>query len=64
MLTRFLQLTACAILSMLVLTMLWANLANDKLMTVFYFVLENSSRLFLQIVSSGDELLEMSNYVH
>ena len=36
-LTRFLQLTAGAILSMLVLTMLWANLANDKLMTVFYF---------------------------
>ena len=37
-----------------------ANLVNDKLI----FFLENSSRLFLQIVSLGDDLHEMSNCVH
>ena len=42
---------------------LWANSADNKLMTFFLFSLENRIRHFKQIVSIGDNLYEMSKLV-
>ena len=41
--------------------MLRANSADDKLMMFFLFFLENRIRHFMQIVSIGDNLHEVSN---
>ena len=45
------------------LTMLSVNLAADKLMTFFLFSLENRIWHFMQIVSTGDNLHEMSKTI-
>ena len=47
----------------LTFTTLWAFLADGKLMIFFLFFLENRIWHFMQIVSSGDNLHEMSNPV-
>ena len=44
-------------------TTLWANFADDKLMIYFLYFLENRLWHFMQIVSRGDNLLEMSKHV-
>ena len=44
-------------------TTLWAFLADGKLMIFFLFFLENRIWHFMQIVSSGDNLHEISNPV-
>ena len=44
----------------LTFTTLWADSADDKLMTVFS---ENSIWQFMQIVSYGDNLYELSNRI-
>ena len=44
-------------------TTLWANSADDKLMIFFLFFSENRIWHFTQIVSSGDNLHEMSKPV-
>ena len=41
--------------------MLWANSADDKLMTFFLFFQENKIWHFMQIVSLGENLHEVSN---
>ena len=48
----------------LTFTIFWANSADDKLV-IFFFLLfsENSICHFMQIVSNGDNLHEMSNPV-
>ena len=43
--------------------MLWANSADDKLMKFFLFFLENRIWHFVQIVSLGDNLHEVSDPV-
>ena len=47
----------------LTFTTLWAFLADGKLMIFFLFFLENRIWHFMQIVSSGDNLHEISNPV-
>ena len=42
-------------------TILWANSADDNLIKFFLFFWENRTWHFMQIVSSGDNLHEMSN---
>ena len=42
---------------------LWANLADDKLVIFFLFSPENRIWHFMQIVSIGDNLHELSNPV-
>ena len=50
--------------SILTFTTLWANSADDKLMILFFlFYPENGIWHFMQIVSTGDNLYEMSNLV-
>ena len=43
------------------LTTLWADSADDKLMIIFLFFLENRIWHFMQIVSLGDNLHEVSD---
>ena len=45
----------------LTLSRIWANSADDKLMIFFLFFPENTISLFMQIVSPGDNLHDMSN---
>ena len=45
----------------LTLTMLWADSAADKLVIFFLFFLENRTWHFMQIVSLGDKLHEVSD---
>ena len=45
----------------LTLTMLWADSADDKLMIFFLYFLANRIWHFMQSVSSGDNLHEVSN---
>ena len=52
--------TSNAASPMLTFTTLWAFSADDKLMIYFLFFPENRIRHFMQIVSSGDNLHEMS----
>ena len=47
----------------LTFTTLWANSADNKLEFVFLFSPENRIWHFMQIVSNGDNLHEMSNPV-
>ena len=47
----------------LTFTTLWAFLADDKMMLFFLFFPENRIWHFMQIVSLGDNLHEMSNPV-
>ena len=49
--------------SILTFTTLWAFSADDKLMIFFLFFPENWIWHFMQIVSLGDNLHEMSNPV-
>ena len=44
---------------LLILTTLWANSADDKMMTIFLFFTENRLWYFKQIVSQGNNLHEM-----
>ena len=50
-------------LSILTFTTLWAFSADDKMMLFFLFFPENRIWHFMQIVSLGDNLHEMSNPV-
>ena len=50
-------------LNILTFTTLWAFSADNKLMIFFLFFPENRIRHFMQIVSLGDNLHEMSNPV-
>ena len=45
------------------LRILWANSADNKLMIFFFIFPENRIRHFMQIISSGGNLQEMSNLV-
>ena len=47
----------------LTFTTLWANSADDKLVIFFFISPENRIWHFMQIVSAGDYLHEMSNPV-
>ena len=47
--------------NLLTLSMLWSDSADDKLMIFFLFFLGNRIWHFMQIVSLGDSLHEMSN---
>ena len=49
--------------SVLALIMLWANLADDKLMLFFLFFPENKSWHLMQIVPYIDTLHEMTNLI-
>ena len=51
-----------AFFSGLTLTVLWAYSADDKLI-FFLFFPENRICYFIQIVSTGDNLHEMSNFI-
>ena len=47
----------------LTFTTLWANSADNKLMTFFLLFPENENWHFMQTVSNGDNLYEMSTPV-
>ena len=49
-----------AVVGALTFTTLWANLADNKLVIFFLFFPENRIWHFMQIVSIGDNLHEMS----
>ena len=57
------MLSAIDVTDTLTFTTLWAFLADGKLMIFFLFFLENRIWHFMQIVSSEDNLHEMSNPV-
>ena len=40
----------------LTFTTLWADLADDKLIIFFLFILENRLRHFIQMASKGDKI--------
>ena len=48
----------------LTFTALWANSAEDELMILFLFFPVNRIRHFMQIVSNGENVHEMSNPVY
>ena len=50
-------------MGLLTVTTLWANSVDAKVMIFFLFFPENRIRHFMQIVSTGDNLHEMSKPV-